>query len=124
MILLTVISFLCALASMTTAFISIRRVYRKTSAKRRFIELLASPQVAPSLRNLWDEVMQDGVATRPELEQLVLALDDVARSLSRTDRQLILEGLRQRTALGRARYIASVMNRAGIAEGPLPVPVA
>jgi hypothetical protein len=67
--------------------------------------------------------MQDGIATPAEVDQLELALHQLTQSLSPVDRRLILEGLRQETTLGRARYIAMMINRAGIAEGPLPIPM-
>ena len=124
MILLNILSVLCGIAFVAACFGAFHDLRISLLARKKFVELLASPEVAPSLRRLWDDVMRDGVATPAEVDQLVLALDELAKSLSPKDRQRILRGLRQRDLLGRARYIASIMNRAGVAEGRLPVPVA
>jgi len=112
-----------ALVAVIGIILAVAIVRRKLKALERFVALLATPERAHTLRALWDEVMRDGVATPAEVHLLVCALKEAAKSLSPKDQRLILGGFMQRSVLGRARYVAMIINRAGIAEGPLPVPV-
>jgi hypothetical protein len=100
---------------------SVAAIIRKLEAERRFLVVLTSESASGELRRLWDEIMQDGVASKIELQELVASLGQMSERLSVEDRMQIDQGLRQRSMLGRARYVAKLMNKAGVGVGPLPV---
>lgn len=103
---------------------SINSIRRKLEAERHFISVLASKANASAIRHLWEDILSDGVASLPELQQLVSALERASEAIPPEKRKLVLEGLRQPSIGARARYAAKLVNRAGIATGPLPIPVA
>jgi hypothetical protein len=103
---------------------SVNAIRRKLAAERLFIAVLSSAETARPLREIWEDILSDGVATIPELKLLVAALERASEALPPEVRNLALEGLRQPSLGARARYAAKLVNRAGIASGPLPIPVA
>ncbi len=110
-----------ATAAMVGVASSLLTIKLKVDAERRLLELLSAGELAQRLRKLRTEVMQDGVTTPEELQQLVDSLDPLLEELSAEHRRAIGEGLHQRSMRGRARYIAKLMNKAGIGSGPLPI---
>jgi hypothetical protein len=110
-------------AAMVGLASSLLTIKLKMDAERRLLELLSAEDRAQHLRKLRSQVMQDGVTTPEELQQLVDSLEPLLQELSAEHRRAIGEGLHQRSMRGRARYIAKLMNKAGIGSGPLLVAV-
>jgi len=98
-------------------------IKRKIDAERCFLAILSLEDRAKPLRELRDRVMQKGVATAEELQQLVDLLDSFVQEMPAKYRRAIREVLHQDSMLGQGRYVAKLMNRAGIGSGPIPIPV-
>lgn len=95
----------------------------KIDAERCFLAILSLEDRAKPLREIRARVMQKGVATAEELQQLVDLLDSFVQEMPAKYQRAIREGLHQDSMLGQARYVAKLMNRAGIGSGPIPIPV-
>jgi hypothetical protein len=121
--LVTSLSAAATAAAMVGLASSLLTIKLKMDAERRLLELLSAEDRAQHLRKLRSQVMQDGVTTPEELQQLVDSLEPLLQELSAEHRRAIGEGLHQRSMRGRARYIAKLMNKAGIGSGPLLVAV-
>jgi hypothetical protein len=113
------VAILCVMAVvLVIGEIASLRAY--TAAHRAFLHLLS--QQAQPLRALYDQIMIDGVASSTELEQLVCSLERVAEGLSPRYRRVIAPLLRKHSERDRAGYASSVLKRAGICSGSLPIP--
>jgi hypothetical protein len=118
------ISLVPATAAVAAAFVTFREIVQKGRAEREYLRLLSAQ--ATTLCSLRARLTRDRrVMTSEELQELIASLDCVAQGLSPEYQRLIAEGLHQRSVLGRARYVAKLMNKAGIGSGPflLAIPV-
>lgn len=116
---------LIALASALMGFVASIWTFKvKLEAERHFLQLLGDKRCATELRALRTEIMRDGVASYEELDALVDRLDRVTLGLSQKHRAVIRRALRQQHIISRARYVAMLLNRAGIGSGAIPVPIA
>jgi len=120
-VLLSVIA--CSAATLCL-FASIVDLIEKQRAEREFQKVLCNETAARHLRELRSRFMEDGVVSEAELHSLIASLEKLTHELSKKHKLLIERGLHQRSILGRARYVAKVMNKAGIGAGPLPIPMA
>jgi hypothetical protein len=117
-------SLFAATSAGAGALVTFWKIVQKSRAEREYLRLLSVH--ATTLRNLRAHLTRDrGVMTSEELQELIASLDGVAHGLSPEYQRLIAEGLHQRSVLSRARYVARLMNKAGIGSGPflLAIPV-
>jgi hypothetical protein len=117
-IILAVLSAAAAIAGVATSLLTIKY---KSDAEDLLVKRLMERVRAQTLKELRDEAMSDGVATERELQRIIESIEAVTTDLSLVHRRAIAQGLRQRSIKGRARYVAKVMNKAGIGSGSLPV---
>ncbi len=115
-----IMSVISGVAAVAGVFLELAAVRLKLRAEREYLTLLVTRGKAA--REVRNRVMQDGVITPEELQQLVVCLETAAEGMPEEQRRLISDGLRQRSMRGRARYAAKLMNKAGIGSGYLPIP--
>ena len=95
---------------------SLTRLTHRLSAEKHYVDLLRDRH--DQLKLLLDKVTADDVIDHEEWHQLQRALVEVLddKKLSDSERQLILESLRQSSAIGRQRYTAKLLQRVGLGE--------
>ncbi|HEY0681837.1 MAG TPA: hypothetical protein VGD45_05880 [Steroidobacter sp.] len=109
-----------AVAAIIGVACSIASIKHKSEAEQQFLDILAKRESVVRLHHLRDQIVRDGVATTKELQRLIDALDAESERLSEEHRRLIIEGLHQPSMRGRARYVAKLMDKAGIGSGAIP----
>lgn len=116
--------FLCVIAgsaALTMLLASVVSLSQKQRAEREFLSLLTQEAVATPLRELRCQIMKRGAMSVSGLQSLTDRLGSLAGELSKEHKLQIERGLRKGSLLGRARYAAKLMNRAGIGSGSLPI---
>lgn len=102
---------LAALLSIIAVVIAALWVRRKAKAQQHLVALLReSPATLPN--------PSEALSSNPHMSEELLVyqrlIEQLAASMEESDRERVLEGLRQPSEAGRARYIMKLLTKSGI----------
>lgn len=101
--------FLAIGGALTALASAVLATYRRVTAERRYLAILAESREVAELRERFDALRADGGVSARELRPIAAALEDIAQKLRREERLLVVAALRQPSASSRERYIAHLL---------------